>query len=185
MKCDYQAMADSSIWCKAHDREWSECLSAEIVSLKETNTRLNRRCQEAERAANVKVEEIRKQGGSLGRALATWSAGDLRRRLEETELQKQDLRKALGALAKKVRAVNKDIEYLFVFAANHSLGQYKGAQYDGEIDIAEKLLAETVTERPKCDHVGTVENCHNAGKPLRLCLKCGETMTDKAKREGA
>lgn len=172
MKCDYQAMADSSLWCKAHDREWSECLSAEIVTLKETNTRLNRRCQEAERAANVKVEEIRKQGGSLGRALATWSAGDLRRRLEETELQVEDLQKQVqGYRIQMMRMCSTSVADCRLPAC-----QACGSPWNPN---------NAVTERPKCDHVGTVENCHNAGKPLRLCLKCGETMTDKAKREGA
>ena len=49
--------------------------------LRATNKRLNRRCQDAESAARVKVEEVQRAGGSIGRALAGWAAGDYRRRL--------------------------------------------------------------------------------------------------------
>lgn len=55
-----------------------------VAKLKETITRLNRRCQEAESAACVKVEEVQKAGPSLGRALAGWSAGNYRRKYEES-----------------------------------------------------------------------------------------------------
>lgn len=77
-------------------REQQERLMAENVALRETVTRLNRRCQEAESAANVKVEEIRKQGGSFGRALAAWSAGDQRRRAENAERLNGELRETLA-----------------------------------------------------------------------------------------
>lgn len=60
-------------------------LQGELSEARETISRLNRRCQEAESAASIKVEDIRKQGGSFGRALAAWSAGDQRRKAEAAE----------------------------------------------------------------------------------------------------
>ena len=71
---------------------------AEIVALKETVSRLNRRCQDAESAARVKVEEVQKAGPSLGRALAGWAAGDYKRQLEDALLQNSELTKALTDL---------------------------------------------------------------------------------------
>ncbi len=69
----------------------AKAAETQVAELRETVTRLNRRCQEAERAANVKVEDIRKQGGSFGRALAAWSAGDQRRRADIAEQQLKEL----------------------------------------------------------------------------------------------
>lgn len=64
----------------------NDCDAAEMrvenARLKETLTRLNRRCQEAESAARTKVDEVLRAGPSLGRALSAWAAGDCRRRLE-------------------------------------------------------------------------------------------------------
>lgn len=49
-------------------------LLAENKNLRDKISELNRRCQRAESAALVKVEEVRKSGPSLGRALAGWAA---------------------------------------------------------------------------------------------------------------
>ena len=46
----------------------------EIVALKETNARLNRRCQAAESAALQNVKACAAQGLSFGRTLANWYA---------------------------------------------------------------------------------------------------------------
>lgn len=70
---------------------WIE-LKAENTSLRETITRLNRRCQEAESAARVKVEEVRKAGPSLGRALAGWAASDYRQKYEAALKEIKDLK---------------------------------------------------------------------------------------------
>lgn len=67
-------------------------LDAETSSLKETNSRLNRRCQEAESAASVKVEEVLRAGPSLGRSLACWAAADCSRKLEAAILENKELK---------------------------------------------------------------------------------------------
>jgi len=58
-------------------------LLAENARLKEKVSELNRRCQRAESAALAKVDEIRRSGPSLGRALAGWAAERYRKALEE------------------------------------------------------------------------------------------------------
>jgi hypothetical protein len=68
-----------------------------VAKLRETITRLNRRCQEAESAACVKVEEVRKAGPSLGRALAGWAAADYRRKYEEAQKEIESLKKKTQA----------------------------------------------------------------------------------------
>lgn len=67
-------------------------LREEILGLKETNGRLNRRCQQAESAAAVNVEAVMRAGGSLGRALAGWAAGDYKRQLEASEAEVREIR---------------------------------------------------------------------------------------------
>jgi hypothetical protein len=64
-----------------------------VAKLRETITRLNRRCQEAESAACVKVEEVQKAGPSLGRALAGWSAGNYRRKYDEAQKEIEEIKK--------------------------------------------------------------------------------------------
>jgi prefoldin subunit 5 len=70
----------------------------EIARLRETVSRLNRRCQEAESAARTKVEEVLKAGPSLGRALSAWAAGDYKRQLDDTKLQLGESRANIRAL---------------------------------------------------------------------------------------
>ena len=70
---DYEALA-------AEVEEWKRVASeqarmhdeaaSEVERLQETNRRLNRRCQSAERGLAVKVEEVERKGGSFGRALS-------------------------------------------------------------------------------------------------------------------
>lgn len=70
-----------------------------VSKLKETIKRLNRRCQEAESAATTKVEEVRKAGPSLGRALAGWAAADCNRKLEEAKKTIESMKKLSTAEA--------------------------------------------------------------------------------------
>lgn len=69
--------------CKPLSKQDAATLIEEIHRLRETISALNRRCQRAESAALTKVEEVRKAGPSLGRALAGWAAGRYRTALEE------------------------------------------------------------------------------------------------------
>ncbi len=67
-------------------------LREDIRSLQATNKKLNRRCQQAESAAAVNVEAVKRAGGSLGRALAGWAAGDYKRKLEAAEAEARETR---------------------------------------------------------------------------------------------
>lgn len=84
-------MADSCMCKSLVDRE-ATC-NACVTKLRETLTRLNRRCQEAESAACVKVEEVRKSGPSLGRALAGWAAANYQRKYDAAQKEIEDLKK--------------------------------------------------------------------------------------------
>lgn len=61
---------------------------------RETNRRLNRRASEAEAALRVKIEEIRRQGPSLGRMLAGAAASMYRRDLDEAVAALEPLARA-------------------------------------------------------------------------------------------
>jgi hypothetical protein len=81
----YQAWFDAALLAmvtKAMEEGRKES-DLQVEELKATNTRLNRRCQEAESAARETAEKVKAKGMSLGRGLAGWSAGDLRRQLDE------------------------------------------------------------------------------------------------------
>jgi uncharacterized protein with PhoU and TrkA domain len=58
-------------------------VALENAALREKVNELNRRCQRAESAALTKVDEVRRSGPSLGRALAGWAAERYRKALEE------------------------------------------------------------------------------------------------------
>lgn len=60
---------------------------AENAALKEKLSEMNRRCQQAESAALVKVEDCKRQGISLGRGLANWHGSKLQRDLDAALLQ--------------------------------------------------------------------------------------------------
>ena len=47
-----------------------------ITELEATVRRLNRRCQQAEKAASENVDDCRRAGVSMGRSLANWAARD-------------------------------------------------------------------------------------------------------------
>ena len=47
-----------------------------IFSLEATVRRLNRRCQQAEKAAQENLEDCKRAGVSMGRSLANWAARD-------------------------------------------------------------------------------------------------------------
>lgn len=53
-----------------------------LAATRESVTRLNRRCTDAEAAARANVEACRAAGQSLGRQLANWTAGDVHRQLD-------------------------------------------------------------------------------------------------------
>lgn len=80
----------------------ADCLHEEVAQLRESLSRLNRRCQEAESAARIKVEEVIRAGPSLGRALSAWAAGDYKRRLDAALLQNDGLRVRLDLLCAAV-----------------------------------------------------------------------------------
>lgn len=63
-------------------------LVAEVRALRATNSRLNRRAQQAEAAAQVTIEDCKRQGVSLGRLL---SAGGYAMRERERDEARADL----------------------------------------------------------------------------------------------
>lgn len=65
---------DPSAALQAAEREHA-AIQAENIELKETNQRLNRRCQQAEAGVEENVEACRREGVSLGRALAWAEVG--------------------------------------------------------------------------------------------------------------
>lgn len=71
-------------------------LKKERDALRETNSKLNRRCQSAESAARETVEAIAKKGPSFGRALAAWAAGDWKQKYEAACLIVDDCRSLLA-----------------------------------------------------------------------------------------
>lgn len=82
--------------CAAIYEAHEKAVAQATGELRETITRLNRRCQEAESAARVKVEEVQKAGPSLGRALAGWAAADYRRKYEEAQKEIEKLKEVMG-----------------------------------------------------------------------------------------
>lgn len=68
--------------------EDARLLVAEVRALRATNSRLNRRAQQAEAAAQVTIEDCKRQGVSLGRLL---SAGGYAMRERERDEARADL----------------------------------------------------------------------------------------------
>lgn len=58
-------------------------LKVETIRLRQKNKELNRRAQLAESAARQNIEACKKQGISMGRALANYAFKDLQRRMRE------------------------------------------------------------------------------------------------------
>lgn len=58
-------------------------LAEENARLRETVTRLNRRCQAAESAARGVLDDAKARGLSLSRGMAVWAYADLKRRVLE------------------------------------------------------------------------------------------------------
>lgn len=83
-------------WVVALQKEADDA-KVQISELRESVSRLNRRCQDAESAARTRLEEVQRAGPSLGRALAGWAAGDYKRQLEDANRRTEDLRLQLQA----------------------------------------------------------------------------------------
>lgn len=92
--------------------------------------------------AGLQVDELQKE---LAYSKEVEITGD--RLLEESNRLNGELKDALRALVVKVHGVNKGTEYLFVFAANHAMGQYAGPQYGEELIRAGKLVDLGKTEK--------------------------------------
>lgn len=87
-----QAELDGADTCLNNFKVIVADLNCEVMQLRATVTRLNRRTQAAEKAARTTIEECRRQGVSLGRGLALWGYCELRE-------QRDILRAALQPLA--------------------------------------------------------------------------------------
>lgn len=83
------------------ERAIYESMRTEVLRLRETNARLNRRCQAAESAARDTLERARRSDGSIGRTLANWAASQYRRELDEARAEIERLRALLDEQATK------------------------------------------------------------------------------------
>lgn len=105
---ELRQLAQSAGFWKAHSiftrlASALESLSAELQSARKTITRLNRRAQTAEKAAESAHECIRKVnngapwcGGNLGRALLAYHCGKLEEKLQSAERVVEAARMAKG-----------------------------------------------------------------------------------------
>lgn len=75
----------------------------ELERLRITNNSLNRRCQSAESAALQSVEDCKRQGVGLGRALANWYAQQIQRQLDSAMAEILRLTSAAGQAACVIR----------------------------------------------------------------------------------
>lgn len=78
-------------------------IEAELRANQETITRLNRRCQAAEAAANEKIEG---HDPSFGRALANYAAADAMRKLEARDEEIARLTEKLKSYASHSREID-------------------------------------------------------------------------------
>lgn len=70
-----------------------EELQGQVAELQDKNSKLHRRCQRAESAANLKIEEIKRKGGSFGRALAEWGYMQESEKNKELRAKVEELQK--------------------------------------------------------------------------------------------
>lgn len=140
---DTVTSADGLTEAQLHIAE-NERLQSELATARETNGRLNRRCQVAERAASEKVTA---STGSLGRGLANYAASMYARELTEAREENERLRTECGALfgATETLRVHLSTELGIPYEiANDSLiwGAVRRlvAEREGLRDAAQKLL---------------------------------------------
>jgi len=74
----------------------------EIRQLRETNRRLNRRCQQVEKAAKENIEVCRRKGVSFGRGLANYTCVKL---AEENKMLRAELERLIDVVGEEDRAI--------------------------------------------------------------------------------
>jgi FtsZ-binding cell division protein ZapB len=110
-----------------------ESLESENAELKETNTRLNRRCQSAEASAMQNVEACKKASVSFGRSLGNWYAtkllaenADLRKKLEYVVEECNAARAEKRALQLEGERMRGTLGMLITGAGQHMATRYLG-----------------------------------------------------------
>lgn len=112
-------------------------MADELTALRETVSRLNRRCQAAEAAARGRVEPGER---TIGRALANWAAADFRRRLEESESENARLRAKCRRLG--LRLAVRYLVNTWQWIVDHSGDEAKGREYWRRLANADRRLRE-------------------------------------------
>lgn len=153
--------------------EASMRLKTENVALKEKLSEMNRRCQRAESAALVKVEDCKRQGISLGRGLANWHGSKLQRDLDAALLQNSELRAQYEELGKANEGVLTELgKTQRLIDEMHPVVEAAIAFEVTQESCADLLAAVNVyTERRKDNHCSC--STPTISSDVRTCCKCG------------
>lgn len=115
-----------------------EALEAERDNLRETNQRLNRRCQLAESALAEKIEKAKRSGGSFGRSMANAAAAMFERQRDEA---REALRDLCAAYRTACHIRDEDVA--------HECSAYDGHPLDPRFLRAEAALKQINARRAK------------------------------------
>jgi len=107
-------------------RQDRDALKVENAALKDKLSEMNRRCQRAESAALVKVEDCKRQGISLGRGLANWHGSKLQRDLDAAKVENEVMLQWIE-------------DFKAAAADGHDLGQFEKAAHPRWPELLERL----------------------------------------------